>query len=85
MWTLLDSAGAIVQAIQAACRHWLSPAERRDQARHVIGLGLADDSYAAPDLPPERYEAMVDRYRFHYLGADHRLVLFAESRKCWPI
>lgn len=75
--TLLDSAGAIVQAIQAACRDIGHPPPGDDQARHVIGLGLADAMrHAAPDLPPERYQAMVDRYRFHYLGADHRLTLF---------
>ncbi|MER2506638.1 MAG: HAD-IA family hydrolase [Azonexus sp.] len=75
--TLLDSAGAIVQAIQAACRDIGHPPPSDDQARHVIGLGLADAMrHAAPDLPPEHYQAMVDRYRFHYLGADHRLTLF---------
>ncbi len=75
--TLLDSAGAIVQAIQAACRDVGHPSPSDDQARHVIGLGLADAMrHAVPDLPLERYQAMVDRYRFHYLGADHRLTLF---------
>ena len=75
--TLLDSAGAIVQAIQAACRDIGHPPPSDDQARHVIGLGLADAMrHAPPDLPPEHYQAMVDRYRFHYLGADHRLTLF---------
>ena len=64
--TLLDSAGAIVQAIQAACRDIGHPPPSDDQARHVIGLGLAD----------AMRQAMVDRYRFHYLGADHRLTLF---------
>ena len=71
--TLLDSAGAIVQAIQAACRDIGHPPPSDDQARHVIGLGLADAMrHAAPDLPPEHYQAMVDRYRFHYLGDCHR-------------
>ena len=75
--TLLDSAGAIVQAIQAACRDLGHPPPSDDQARHVIGLGLVDAlRHAAPDLPPQRYPAMADRYRFHYLGADHRLTLF---------
>ena len=75
--TLLDSAGAIVQAIQAACRDLGHPPPSDDHARHVIGLGLVDAlRHAAPDLPPQRYPAMADRYRFHYLGADHRLTLF---------
>lgn len=75
--TLLDSAGAIARAIQAACRDLdLSiPSDR--QARHVIGLGLVDAMrHAVPDLPPERYQDMVERYRFHYLSGDHELSLF---------
>lgn len=75
--TLLDSAGAIVQAIQAACRDLDLPVPDNARARHVIGLGLVDAMrYAVPDLPADRYQAMVDRYRFHYLSGDHRLTLF---------
>ena len=40
--TLLDSAGAIVNAIQAACRDLELPEPSDAQARHVIGLGLVD-------------------------------------------
>lgn len=75
--TLLDSAGAIVQAIQAACRDLDLPVPEDARARHVIGLGLADAMrHAVPDLPPESYQAMVDRYRYHYLSGDHKLTLF---------
>lgn len=75
--TLLDSAGAIVQAIQAACRDIGHPAPSEAQARHVIGLGLADAmQHAVPDLPIERYPAMIERYRFHYLAGDNQLTLF---------
>jgi phosphoglycolate phosphatase len=75
--TLLDSAGAIVQAIQAACRDLDLPAPSDAQARHVIGLGLVDAlSHAVPDLKPERYQEMSERYRFHYLSGDHQLTLF---------
>ena len=57
--TLLDSAGAIVPAIQAACRDVGHPSPSDDQARHVIGLGLADAMrHAVPDLPLERYQAV---------------------------
>lgn len=76
--TLLDSAAAIVRAMQAAARDLglLEPEEAR--ARHVIGLGLADSlRYAVPDLPPERYPEMTERYRHHFLADDHRLTLFA--------
>jgi len=75
--TLLDSAGAIVHAIQAACRDLALPVPDDTRARHVIGLGLADAMrHAVPDLAPENYQAMVDRYRHHYLSGDHDLSLF---------
>lgn len=75
--TLLDSAGAIVRAIQLACRDLKLPIPEDARARHVIGLGLADAMrHAVPDLPLELYQAMVDRYRHHYLSSDHELTLF---------
>ncbi|MDP3539710.1 MAG: HAD-IA family hydrolase [Azonexus sp.] len=75
--TLLDSAGAIVQAIQASCRDLGLPIPADAQARHVIGLGLADAMrHAVPDLSPESYQPMIERYRFHYLSGDHELTLF---------
>lgn len=75
--TLLDSAAAIVQSIQAACRDLGLPEPDDARARHVIGLGLADAMrHAVPDLAPERFQAMIDRYRFHYLAGDHKLTLF---------
>lgn len=75
--TLLDSAGAIVQAIQAASRDLGLTVPDDARARHVIGLGLVDAlRHAVPDLPPERYQAMAERYRHHYLSGDHALTLF---------
>lgn len=75
--TLLDSAGAIVRAIQAACRDLNLPVPDDSRARHVIGLGLTDAMrHAVPDLPAGRYQEMVDRYRHHYLSGDHQLTLF---------
>lgn len=76
--TLLDSAGAIVGAINAACGDLGVPAPPDERARHVIGLGLRDAlRHAVPDLPEERYPEMVERYRHHYLSHDHELELFA--------
>jgi phosphoglycolate phosphatase len=75
--TLLDSAGAIVHAIQASCRDLGLQVPEDARARHVIGLGLVDAlRHAAPDLQPENYQAMVERYRFHYLAGDQSLTLF---------
>jgi phosphoglycolate phosphatase len=75
--TLLDSAGAIVRAIQASCRDLGLAVPDDNRARHVIGLGLVDAMrHAVPDLQTDQYQAMVDRYRFHYLSGDHQLTLF---------
>ena len=75
--TLLDSAGAIVSAIQAACRDLDLPEPPDERARHVIGLGLGDAlRHAVPELPEARYPQMVERYRHHYLSHDHELQLF---------
>ncbi|NJD24568.1 MAG: HAD-IIIA family hydrolase [Betaproteobacteria bacterium] len=77
--TILDSAGAIVRAIQSACIDLGLPPPPDERARHVIGLGLADAMrHAVPDLEPGRYAAMVERYRHHYLSGDHALTLFPE-------
>jgi phosphoglycolate phosphatase len=76
--TLMDSAGMIVHCVQEAARDLDIPPPTEERARHIIGLGLVDAlRYALPDLPEERYEDLVERYRHHYLSRDHELVLFA--------
>ena len=80
--TILDSAAAIVRAIQAASVDLDLPAPSDAQARHVIGLGLVDAlQRAVPELPAARYPEMVARYRAHYLGGDHALSLFEGMRE----
>lgn len=75
--TLLDSAAAIVHAIQSACRDLGLPAPDDARARHVIGLGLSEAlGYAVPELTKDAYPDMVARYRHHFLARDHDLVLF---------
>ncbi len=75
--TLMDSAAAIVQAIQAACADLDVPPPSEARARHVIGLGLQDAlRQAVPELDPVRYAEVAERYRFHYLSRDHELLLF---------
>lgn len=75
--TLLDSAAAIVHAIQHACDD-LGVAPPDDAtARSVIGLGLIDAlARAVPDLPSSRHQELAGRYRYHYLARDHELTLF---------
>ena len=60
--TLLDSAAAIVRAIQAASADLGLPVPSDARARHVIGLGLHDAlSYAVPELAAADYPRMVER------------------------
>lgn len=76
--TLMDSAAAIVTAIQSAARDLGLPEPSEARARHVIGLGLTDAlQHALPELLPDRYPELAERYRFHYLSRDHELSLFA--------
>lgn len=75
--TLMDSAAAIVRAIQAASADLGLPPPSDARARHVIGLGLQDAlHHAVPELPEVDYPKMVERYRHHYLSSDHELTLF---------
>jgi phosphoglycolate phosphatase len=76
--TLMDSAGMIVDSVQAAARDLGLEPPPEARARHIIGLGLVEAlRHALPDLPEERYEDLVERYRYHYLSRDHELVLFS--------
>ena len=75
--TLMDSAGAIVHAMQAATRDLGLAELHEERARYVIGLGLGDAlRHAVPDLDEASYPRMVERYRHHYLSSDHELSLF---------
>ncbi|HET7864557.1 MAG TPA: HAD-IIIA family hydrolase [Burkholderiaceae bacterium] len=75
--TLCDSTGLIVQSIQCACRDVGVPVPSDRDAAYVIGLGLRDAlALVAPGLPEARYLDMVERYRHHYLGRHHGLLLF---------
>lgn len=75
--TLMDSAAAIVAAIQMACRDLAIEPPSDEQARHIIGLGLQDALRGAlPGLDPARYREVAERYRHHYLARDHELLLF---------
>lgn len=75
--TLMDSAAAIVAAIQAACVDLDIAPPTDERARHIIGLGLHDALRGVlPDLEPARYPEVANRYRHHYLARDHELELF---------
>lgn len=75
--TLMDSAGAIVASIQAACRDLAIAEPTDEESRHIIGLGLHEAlTTLLPDLEETDYPKLVDRYRFHFLARDHELPLF---------
>lgn len=80
--TLMDSAAAIVFSIQESCRDLGLQVPARERAAHVIGLGLKDAlSYAVPELPPQDYGKLAERYRHHYLARDPDIELFTGMRE----
>lgn len=75
--TLMDSTATIVKCIQAAAKDLALPVPAREQAAHVIGLGLGEAMQVAmPNVDPKYYPRLVERYRYHYLAKDHELTLF---------
>jgi phosphoglycolate phosphatase len=75
--TLMDSAAAISESLQAACRDLGLPVPSRERARHVIGLGLTDAlAYVLPELPAADYPRVLDQFRAHFLRRDSGTTLF---------
>ncbi len=75
--TLFDSTQIIVRCIQAAVKDVGGTVPTDEAAAYVIGLGLAQAlAHAAPDVPPETYPLLGDRYRYHYQLHAHDLSLF---------
>ena len=76
--TLMDSAAAIAEALQASCADLDLPVPPTREARYVIGLGLTDAMrHILPGLPEAEYPKVVDRYRVHFLKRDGGTTLFA--------
>jgi phosphoglycolate phosphatase len=70
--TLMDSAAAIVTALQAAAIDIGVEPPSDERARHIIGLGLYEAlQHAMPGLSGAQYADLVERYRYHYLARDH--------------
>ena len=75
--TLMDSAAAISESLQAACTELGLPVPSRERARYVIGLGLTDAlAYVLPGLPEAEYPQVLDRFRVHFLLRDAGTTLF---------
>lgn len=75
--TLFDSTALIVRCIQAAVRDVGGREPSREAASYVIGMGLMQAlAHAAPDVPPEQYPLLGERYRHHYFASQHDIALF---------
>lgn len=80
--TLMDSAAAIAESLQMACADLQLPVPSDQQARHIIGLGLADAlRHTVPSLAPEHYGRLIERYRIHFHARDKDTTLFAGVRE----
>jgi phosphoglycolate phosphatase len=75
--TLFDSTALITRCIQAAVVDVGGEPPSREAASYVIGMGLMQAlAHAAPDVPPEKYPELGQRYRYHYIAQQHELSLF---------
>jgi len=75
--TLFDSTAIITRCIQAAVRDVGGTVPSDTDASYVIGMGLmAALAHAAPDVPPEKYPQLGERYKFHYTAHQHDISLF---------
>lgn len=76
--TLMDSAEAIVEALQAACQDLQLPVPTDDNARYIIGMSLRDAlAHILPELDPDHHPRVAERYRHHFLLRDQETSLFA--------
>ena len=75
--TLFDSTAIITRSIQAAVRDVGGTVPSDKQAAYVIGMALMQAlAHAAPDVPPDKYPLLGERYRFHYMAHQNDLSLF---------
>ncbi|MEJ6005746.1 HAD-IA family hydrolase [Paucibacter sp. AS339] len=75
--TLFDSTALITRSIQAAAVDLGLPEPSTARASYVIGMGLNEAlAHALPDLPPSRYPELGQRFRHHYVAAQHQITLF---------
>ena len=75
--TLFDSTQIIVRCIQAAVCDVGGRQPTEEAAAYVIGLGLMQAlAHAAPDVPPDKYPELGERYRHHYATHFNDLSLF---------
>ncbi len=72
--TLVDSTEHIAASIQAAANDLNLPIPSDQQARYIIGLGLADAmKFLFPAIEHTRYGDVSARYSYHFLAGNHRI------------
>lgn len=75
--TLYDSTVIITRCIQLAVGDVGGTVPTAKQAAYVIGMGLEQAlAHAAPDVPPQQYRELGDRYRHYYAEQQDTLQLF---------
>ena len=80
--TLIDSTALIAGSLQLAAGDIGLTVPSFQDAQHVIGLSLADAmAWLFPELAPGQYQALIERYRFHFLKRDHEVALFKGVRE----
>lgn len=76
--TLSDSTAVIVKCIQAAVADVGGTPPSNEAASYVIGMALMPAlARAAPDVPPEKYPELGNRYRHHFIKHQDDISLFA--------
>ena len=76
--TLFDSTAIITRSIQLAVRDVGGAVPSDKQASYVIGMALTQAlAHAAPDVSPDKYPELGERYRHHYMAHQNDLSLFS--------
>ena len=75
--TVADSTAIITRSIQEAVRDVGGTVPSDEQAAYVIGMALMPAlARAAPDVPPEKYAELGNRFRHHYFQHQDDICLF---------
>ena len=75
--TLFDSTAIITRCIQRAVVDVGGQEPSHEAASYVIGMALPQAlAHAAPDVSPDQYPALGQRYRHHYLEHQNDISLF---------
>jgi phosphoglycolate phosphatase len=75
--TLFDSTALITRCIQKAVVDVGGERPSAERAAHVIGLNLMEAlAHAAPDVPPEKYPQLGERYRHYFFAEQNAVNLF---------